>query len=40
LGDFGKAEIDSPKMRPFQGIHRGIGLESVRGETSKSMSPE
>jgi len=31
LGNFGTAEIDSPNRRPFQGTHRGMGLESNRG---------
>jgi len=30
LGNFGAAKIDSPNMRPFQGIHRETGLESDR----------
>jgi hypothetical protein len=29
LGNFGTAQIDSPNMRPFQGIHWGMGLERL-----------
>ena len=28
MGNFGTAKIDSPNMRPFQGIHRETELES------------
>jgi hypothetical protein len=30
----------SRNMRPFQGIHRETGLESDRGQTSKTMLSE
>jgi len=30
LGTFGTAQIDSPSMRPFQGIQLQAGLESDR----------
>jgi len=32
--------IDSPNLRPFQGIHRETGLESEREYTSKIMLSE
>jgi hypothetical protein len=37
LGNFGTAKIDNQNMRLFQGINRRTGLESDRGQTSKTM---
>jgi hypothetical protein len=32
--------VSLPNMRSVRGIHRGAGLESDRGQTSKTMLPE